>query len=87
MRFLNTKLTKGGQTTLPVVIRRLLGIEDRGRVYWITDGDRSYVSATPGIPLPIRSTAKFWDRISEAEEQVKRDETLDAWSCDGAQFN
>ena len=75
---LSTKLTKGGQTTLPVAIRRHLGIEDEGRVYWITDGDRAYVSATPDIPLPIRSASEFWDRISEAEEQIKRNETLDA---------
>ena len=76
---LSTKLTKGGQTTLPVSIRRMLGIEDEGRVYWITDGDRAYVSATPaGPPLTIHSAEEFWERIAVADAQVAAGQTMDA---------
>ena len=76
---LSTKLTKGGQTTLPVAIRRMLGIEDEGRVYWILEGDRAYVSATPAEPpLAIHSAEEFWERIAVAEEQIAAGKTVDA---------
>ena len=76
---LSTKLTKGGQTTLPKAIRTMLGIEDEGRVYWITEGDRAYVSATPAQPpLIINSADDFWDRIATAEEQIKAGNATDA---------
>ena len=76
---LSTKLTKGGQTTLPVSIRRMLGIEDEGRVYWVMEGDRAYVSATPSAPpLTIASAEEFWERIAVAEEQVAAGKTRDA---------
>lgn len=76
---LSTKLTKGGQTTLPVAIRRMLGIEDEGRVYWIMEGDRAYVSATPAEPpLTIHSAEEFWERIAVAEEQIAAGKTHDA---------
>ena len=76
---LSTKLTKGGQTTLPVSIRRMLGIEDEGRVYWIVEGERAYVSATPAEPpLTIHSGEEFWERIAVAEKQIASGETLDA---------
>lgn len=76
---LSTKLTKGGQTTLPVAIRRMLGIEDEGRVYWIVDGDRAYVSSTPAEPsLSVHSAEEFWERIAVAEEQIAAGKTRDA---------
>ena len=76
---LSTKLTKGGQTTLPVAIRRMLGIEDDGRVYWIVEGDRAYVSAVPAEPpLSIHSADEFWERIAVAEEQIAAGRTYDA---------
>lgn len=76
---LSTKLTKGGQTTLPVSIRRMLGIEDEGRVYWIIEGDRAYVSATPTEPpLTIHSAEEFWERIAVADAQIAAGQTMDA---------
>lgn len=68
---LSTKLTKTGQTTVPVEVRRRCGIEDGGRVYWIEEEGRTYISAVPvsDPPLAIHSAEEFWEGIAKSEAQ------------------
>ena len=48
-------------------------------MYWITEGDRAYVRATPAEPpLAIHSAEELWERIAVAEEQIAARKTLDA---------
>ena len=65
---MSTKLTKGGQTTVPKEVRTALGIADGARVYWSFDGRRAWVSATPTDPLEVTSEEDFYARLAEAEE-------------------
>ena len=75
---ISTKLTKGGQTTIPRSIRRALGIPDEGRVYWTREGDRAYVTAKPEIPLSVTSAKDFWNRIDEAQADIAAGRLVDA---------
>lgn len=65
---MSTKLTKGGQTTVPKEVRTALGIADGARVYWSFDERRAWVSATPTDPLEVTSEEDFYARLAEAEE-------------------
>ena len=65
---MSTKLTKGGQTTVPKEVRTALGIADGGRVYWSFDGRRAWVSAMPTDPLEVTSEEDVRARLAEAEE-------------------
>ena len=65
---MSTKLTKGGQTTVPKEVRTALGIADGARVYWSFDGRRAWVSATPVDPLEVTDAEDFHARLAEAEE-------------------
>ena len=67
---MSTKLTKGGQTTVPKEVRSALGIADGARVYWTFDGTRAWVSAAPSHPLDVADEAEFRARIAEAEAAV-----------------
>lgn len=67
---MSTKLTKGGQTTVPKEVRTALGIADGARVYWSFDGRRAWVSAAPANPLEITSEEDFHARLAEAEADV-----------------
>ena len=55
---LSTKMTKGGQTTVPREIRAGLGIGPESRVYWTFDGTRAILTPSPSFPtrLPPRTT-------------------------------
>ena len=64
---MSTKLTKGGQTTVPKEVRSALGIADGARVYWTFDGTRAWVSAEPARALEVAGEAEFMARIAEAE--------------------
>ena len=75
---MSTKMTKGGQTTVPKEIRTALGIGDTARVYWTVEGDRAYLSASPVSSLSIASEDDFWSRIAEAERSVELQGTRDA---------
>lgn len=75
---MSTKLTKGGQTTVPKEVRTALGIEDGARVYWSFDGRRAWVSATPGDPLEVTSEEHFRSRLAEAEADVAAGRVRDA---------
>lgn len=75
---MSTKLTKGGQTTVPKELRTALGIEDGARVYWSLDGRRAWVSATPGDPLEVASEEYFRSRLAEAEADVAAGRVRDA---------
>lgn len=75
---MSTKMTKGGQTTVPKEIRRSLGIADDARVYWMFDGARAWVSATPAMPLEVSRDADFCGRLAEAEESVSAGQIRDA---------
>lgn len=75
---MSTKLTKGGQTTVPKEVRTALGIADGARVYWSFDGRRAWVSATPTDPLEVTSEGDFYDRLAEAEADVAAGRAMDA---------
>ena len=77
---ISTKLTKGGQTTIPQSIRRALGIAAEGRVYWTCEGDRAYVTAEPEPPLSVTSARDFWSRIDEAQADIAAGRVVDAAS-------
>jgi antitoxin PrlF len=44
-----TRVTRKGQTTIPVEIRRELGISEGDRVQWVREGDRYFVAPAEGI--------------------------------------
>ena len=75
---ISTKLTKGGQTTVPRSIREALGIEAEGRVWWTREGDRAYLTAQPEVPLSVTSARDFWDRIDQAREDISDNRLVDA---------
>lgn len=75
---MSTKMTKGGQTTVPKEIRRSLGIADEARVYWAFDGTRAWISATPAMPLEVTSAEDFYGRLAEAEQDVAEGRVHDA---------
>ncbi|MBE6470665.1 MAG: hypothetical protein E7000_03030 [Coriobacteriaceae bacterium] len=75
---ISTKLTKGGQTTIPQSIRKALGIGAEDRVYWTCEGDRAYVTAKPEIPLSVTSARDFWHRIDQAEADIAGGRVVDA---------
>lgn len=77
---ISTKLTKGGQTTIPQSIRRALGISAEDRVYWTCEGDRAYVTAKPEIPLSVTSAKDFWQRIDQAQADIAAGRLVDAAS-------
>ena len=67
---MSTKLTKGGQTTVPKEVRTALGIADGARVYWSFDGRRAWVSAAPADPLEVTSEEDFYAQLAEAEADI-----------------
>lgn len=75
---MSTKLTKGGQTTVPKEVRTALGIADGARVYWSFDGRRAWVSATPTDPLEVTGAEDFHARLAEAEDDVAAGRVRDA---------
>lgn len=78
-----TKLTKGGQTTVPKEIRSILGIEDESRVWWHVEGGRAIVSAEPPVPNEVASAEEFWDGISEALADAAAGRVRDATLVSG----
>ena len=75
---MSTKMTKGGQTTVPKEIRRSLGIADDARVYWMFDGGRAWVSAAPAMPLEVAGAGDFRDRLAEVEDVLAAGRVRDA---------
>lgn len=75
---MSTKLTKGGQTTIPKEIRTSLGIENEARVYWAFDGTRAWLSAEPLTPLTVTSKEDFHERLAAAESSAARGNVRDA---------
>lgn len=75
---MSTKMTSSGQTTVPKDIRDLLGIADGARVYWIVDGGRVYISATPAMPLEVSSGPDLRRRLDEAEADLAAGRVQDA---------
>ncbi len=75
---MSTKLTKGGQTTVPKEVRTALGIADGARVYWSFDGHRAWVSAAPTDPLEVTDERDFYARLAEAEADVAAGRVRDA---------
>ena len=67
---MSTKMTKGGQTTVPKEIRTALGIDDQARVYWTFDGTRAYISAEPAAPLAVTSEEDFRAGLAAAERSM-----------------
>ncbi|OUP08014.1 AbrB/MazE/SpoVT family DNA-binding domain-containing protein [Collinsella sp. An2] len=75
---MSTKLTKGGQTTVPKEVRTALGIADGARVYWSFDGHRAWISAAPGDPLEVTGEDDFRARLAAAEADVAAGHVRDA---------
>lgn len=73
-----TKLTKGGQTTVPKAIRKALGIGEESRVWWHVEHGRAVVSAEAPIPNAVDSAEDFWDGINLALSDVASSRTRDA---------
>ena len=74
----STKMTKGGQTTVPKEIRDALGIGDTDRVYWSFDGRRATLTAEPAMSLSASSEEDFWSRIGEARQSAQAGHVGDA---------
>lgn len=68
---MSTKVTKGGQTTVPREIRDALGITEGARVYWTFDGTRATLTAEPPLPNEVRSEEEFWQGIEVAMRDVE----------------
>jgi bifunctional DNA-binding transcriptional regulator/antitoxin component of YhaV-PrlF toxin-antitoxin module len=75
---LSTKMTKGGQTTVPREIRAGLGIGPESRVYWTFDGTRAILTAEPILPNEVASEDDFWDGIELAMRDVRAGKLQDA---------
>ncbi|WP_270849222.1 AbrB/MazE/SpoVT family DNA-binding domain-containing protein [Candidatus Collinsella stercoripullorum] len=75
---MSTKLTKGGQTTVPKEVRTALGIADGARVYWSFDGRRAWVSAAPTDPLEVTGEEDFRIRLAEAKDDAAAGRVRDA---------
>lgn len=73
-----TKLTKGGQTTIPKEIRSALGIEEGSRVWWHLENGRAIVSAEAPVPNEVGSSEEFWAGVTAALEDVSAGRTRDA---------
>ena len=75
---MSTKVTRGGQTTVPKEIRDALGIEYDSRVYWSFDGSRVILSAEAPIPNEVRSEEEFWRGVELAMQDVATGKTRPA---------
>lgn len=75
---MSTKMTKGGQTTVPREIRTALGITEDSRVYWSFDGSRAILTAEPTLPNEIGSEEEFWAGIELAMRDVRAGNLHDA---------
>jgi bifunctional DNA-binding transcriptional regulator/antitoxin component of YhaV-PrlF toxin-antitoxin module len=75
---MSTKMTKGGQTTVPREIRAGLGIGPESRVYWTFDGTRAILTAEPILPNEVASEGEFWDGIELALRDVRAGRLQDA---------
>ena len=75
---LSTKMTKGGQTTVPREIRQKLGIGQNSRVYWTSDGTRAILTAEPVLPNEVASEDEFWDGVELALQDVRAGKLKDA---------
>ena len=75
---MSTKMTKGGQTTVPKEIRDSLGIAETSRVYWIFDGSRAYISPEPPALLAVESEEDFLERLNAGEQAVAEGRVRDA---------
>jgi bifunctional DNA-binding transcriptional regulator/antitoxin component of YhaV-PrlF toxin-antitoxin module len=77
---ISTKVTKGGQTTVPKDIRDALGITEGSRMFWSFDGTRAVLSAEPILPNEIVSDEEFWQGIEAAMRDVEEGRTQSAAS-------
>lgn len=75
---MSTKMTKGGQTTVPREIRTGLGIGPDSRVYWTFDGVRAILTAEPVLPNEVSSEDEFWSGIELAMRDVRAGRLQDA---------
>ena len=75
---MSTKMTKGGQTTVPREIKVGLGIGPESRVYWSFDGTRAILTAEPILPNEVASESEFWDGIELAMRDARVDRLQDA---------
>ncbi len=84
MREVHATVTSKGQVTIPVEIRRRLGIAPTDRVAFVVDREgkvefrpaKYTLEDVRGIvpPLPGRQTADFDDQIEEAMEEMAEEE-------------
>jgi antitoxin PrlF len=81
MKEINTVLTRKGQTTIPVEIRRALGLKEGDRITFILDADKvsvqragSVVARTAGACRSARPALSV-EQLREAAERAIADET------------
>ena len=77
---MSTKITKGGQTTVPKEIRVRLGISEGSRVFWSADGTRVTLSAAPILPNEVSSEDEFWQGVEVAMREVESGRVRNALS-------
>ena len=75
---ISTKVTKGGQTTVPKEIRDALGVREGSRMFWSFDGTRAVLSAEPPLPNEVTSDEEFWRGIEAAMRDVEEGRTRSA---------
>lgn len=75
MREIVSSVTSKGQVTIPVEVRRLLGVKPRDKVSFLVDGDKvritrreSVVARTAGI-LKSNKSAPTIEEMTEAAER------------------
>lgn len=78
MREIVSTITSKGQVTIPVVVRRHLGVGTSDKVVFVIDGDEVRLRPTAftiesirgSVPaLPGRETVDFEDQIEDAKEE------------------
>lgn len=75
---MSTKITKGGQTTVPREIRDALGVQEGQRVYWLFDGTTASITSEPPLPAEVHSEEEFWQGIEAAMADVRGGRLMDA---------
>lgn len=73
-----TKLTKGGQTTVPKEIRSALGMKEESRVWWRLEEGKAIISAERPVPNEVGSAQEFWDGVNLALEDAAAGRTREA---------
>jgi len=87
MKEIHAVVTRRGQTTIPVEIRRALGLKEGDRITFVLEADKvlvrrsdGVVARTAGICKTARRTLTV-DELHTAAEQAIADDTLERQEC------